>query len=258
MTRGQHRRADGEPPAWMPRLDYARGAVSRRCSRVTARRPSATVARTRWADDFGNETWTYGVERSWLEEMVALLGGGVRLARAGGRDQRLPAVPGRARRGAYPLRPRAGERPVTDAPDPHARVAVDVLGLEGRDRAARRSSRLRRRSGRCVRRGRPLAAGIRVLRSASHDRRRSAPRRGAVGAADGDVLGYERFAAAGGDWGAIVTAELGHAHSEHVLGVYLTLPMIPGVNLRDVARGRVRRGRGVDVAALARGATRRS
>ena len=25
---------------------------------------------TRWADDFGNETWTYGVERRWLEEMV--------------------------------------------------------------------------------------------------------------------------------------------------------------------------------------------
>ena len=25
---------------------------------------------TRWADDFGNETWRYGVERGWLEEMV--------------------------------------------------------------------------------------------------------------------------------------------------------------------------------------------
>src|SRR5215203_5058646 len=25
---------------------------------------------TRWADDFGNDTWTYGVERGWLQEMV--------------------------------------------------------------------------------------------------------------------------------------------------------------------------------------------
>ena len=25
---------------------------------------------TRWAPDFGNERWTYGVERGWLEDMV--------------------------------------------------------------------------------------------------------------------------------------------------------------------------------------------
>jgi pimeloyl-ACP methyl ester carboxylesterase len=44
-----------------------------------------------------------------------------------------------------------------------------------------------------------------------------------------DVLGYERFGAQGGDWGAFVTAHLGHAHAEHMLGVYLTLPLIPGL-----------------------------
>lgn len=43
-----------------------------------------------------------------------------------------------------------------------------------------------------------------------------------------DVLGYDRFGAQGGDWGAFVTAQLGHAHAEHLLGVYLTLPVIPG------------------------------
>ena len=31
-----------------------------------------------------------------------------------------------------------------------------------------------------------------------------------------DVLGYERFAAAGGDWGSIITGELGHAYPEHL------------------------------------------
>jgi pimeloyl-ACP methyl ester carboxylesterase len=30
-----------------------------------------------------------------------------------------------------------------------------------------------------------------------------------------DVLGYDRFGAQGGDWGAFVTAQLGHAHAEH-------------------------------------------
>ena len=28
------------------------------------------IRTTRWADDFGNESWYYGVERGWLEEMV--------------------------------------------------------------------------------------------------------------------------------------------------------------------------------------------
>ena len=44
-----------------------------------------------------------------------------------------------------------------------------------------------------------------------------------------DVLGYERFGAEGGDWGAIVTGWLGHAHPEQLIGVYLTLPVIPGL-----------------------------
>jgi len=44
-----------------------------------------------------------------------------------------------------------------------------------------------------------------------------------------DVLGYERYGAQGGDWGAFVTGQLGHAHAEHVVGAYLTLPVIPGL-----------------------------
>jgi pimeloyl-ACP methyl ester carboxylesterase len=38
-----------------------------------------------------------------------------------------------------------------------------------------------------------------------------------------EVLGYERFAAGGGDWGGIVTANLAHAHADTVIGVHLTL-----------------------------------
>jgi len=44
-----------------------------------------------------------------------------------------------------------------------------------------------------------------------------------------DVLGYDRFGALGGDWGAFVTGHLGHAHAEHVIGAYLTLSVIPGI-----------------------------
>ena len=38
-----------------------------------------------------------------------------------------------------------------------------------------------------------------------------------------EVLGYRRFAAQGGDWGAFVTARLGHAHAGHLLGIHLNL-----------------------------------
>jgi len=39
-----------------------------------------------------------------------------------------------------------------------------------------------------------------------------------------DTLGYDRFAAAGGDSGAFVTARLGHAHAEHLIGIHLNFP----------------------------------
>ena len=44
-----------------------------------------------------------------------------------------------------------------------------------------------------------------------------------------DVLGYERFGAAGGDWGAAVSLLLGHAYPERVIAVHATLPAFPGL-----------------------------
>lgn len=44
------------------------------------------------------------------------------------------------------------------------------------------------------------------------------------------ALGYERFAAAGGDWGTLVTAQLGHVHADRIIGIYLTLARLPGVD----------------------------
>ena len=41
-----------------------------------------------------------------------------------------------------------------------------------------------------------------------------------------DVLGYERFGAHGGDWGASVTAQLGHEFPERMIGVHLSLPVL--------------------------------
>ncbi len=42
-------------------------------------------------------------------------------------------------------------------------------------------------------------------------------------------LGYGRYGAQGGDWGAMVTASLGHQDAEHVAGIHLNMPMVaPG------------------------------
>jgi pimeloyl-ACP methyl ester carboxylesterase len=38
-----------------------------------------------------------------------------------------------------------------------------------------------------------------------------------------DVLGYEKFAAQGGDWGALVTAQLGHKYAERMIGIHVNL-----------------------------------
>ena len=41
-----------------------------------------------------------------------------------------------------------------------------------------------------------------------------------------DVLGYDTFAAQGGDWGAIITAQLGHKHADKLIGTHVNL-MVP-------------------------------
>ena len=48
-----------------------------------------------------------------------------------------------------------------------------------------------------------------------------------------EVLGYERFAAAGGDFGNVVTAQLGHAHADRLIGIHLlgAIPLAPAAPL---------------------------
>jgi pimeloyl-ACP methyl ester carboxylesterase len=43
-----------------------------------------------------------------------------------------------------------------------------------------------------------------------------------------DVLGFSRFGAQGGDWGAAVTSRLGYAHAERMIGIHINLMMAVG------------------------------
>jgi pimeloyl-ACP methyl ester carboxylesterase len=38
-----------------------------------------------------------------------------------------------------------------------------------------------------------------------------------------DVLGYKKFAAQGGDWGSIITHQLGHKHADKLIGVHMNM-----------------------------------
>lgn len=42
-----------------------------------------------------------------------------------------------------------------------------------------------------------------------------------------DRLGYSRYGAQGGDWGAFITTRLGHAHADALIGIHLNLLAIP-------------------------------
>jgi microsomal epoxide hydrolase len=55
-----------------------------------------------------------------------------------------------------------------------------------------------------------------------------------------DVLGYRRFAAQGGDWGAFITSYLGAAHADKLAGIHVNLLAVP----RD--RGAAAAGLGSD------------
>ena len=39
------------------------------------------------------------------------------------------------------------------------------------------------------------------------------------------VLGYGKFAAGGGDWGAFITNQLGHKYADRLIGIYLTMTL---------------------------------
>ena len=182
------------------------------------------LARTRWADDFANDAWSYGVEGGYLRDLVDHW-----RYRFDWRavEARMNAVPqyrvviddvpihfAHVRgTGPQPLPLilshgwpwtfwdfQAVIGPLTDPAahggDPEDAFDVVVPSLPGFGF----SSPLRR-------------TGLHPAAIADLWRRLMV-----------DVLGYERFAAQGGDWGAFVTAWLGHAHADRVVGIHQSMP----------------------------------
>lgn len=190
---------------------------------------------TRWADDFGNEDWRYGAERGWLEDMVSYWANDYDWRAQEAEMNRFPhfkteidGVP------IHFIHVRG------KGPNPMPIILThgwpwtfwdykDVIGplsdpaAHGGDAADAFDVIVPSLPGYGF--SEPLrTTGISAMRVAELWVRLMAG------------LGHHRFAAAGGDWGAIVTAQLGHAHAEHIIGAYLTLARLPGVDpgkLRD-------------------------
>lgn len=189
---------------------------------------------SRLADDFANEGWSYGVERGWLEELVRYWAGEFDWRAQEAAMNALPQF--RVELDGVPVHfvhvRGSGPRPLPlvlshgwpwtfwdwkDVVGPLADPAA-----HGGDPADAFDVVV------------PSLPGFGFstpLRTTGVDGRRIADLWARLMR---DVLGYERFGAGGGDWGGIVTGELGHGHGHHVVGVWMTLPILPGVNLRDV------------------------
>ncbi|MBV9953007.1 MAG: epoxide hydrolase [Acidimicrobiia bacterium] len=48
-------------------------------------------------------------------------------------------------------------------------------------------------------------------------------------------LGYGRYGAQGGDWGAMVTAAIGHRDAEHLAGIHLNMPVVIPTTTEDLS-----------------------
>ncbi|MFM7535583.1 MAG: epoxide hydrolase family protein [Acidimicrobiales bacterium] len=192
------------------------------------------LARTRWADDIANSAWTYGVESGWLRSMVSwwldaydwratetrmnewshsrveLDGIPIHFARVRGvGPDPMPLVLTHG----WPWTFWDFEQMVGPLTDPaaHGGDPADAFDVVVPSLPGYGFSVPLRTPGVNVRR--VAALWVQLMT---------------------DVLGHDRFGAHGGDWGAIVTSELAHAHAPVLIGAHLSLPVIPGVSRREL------------------------
>lgn len=185
---------------------------------------------TRWADDFGNQDWTYGVERGWLQEManywceqydwrateaemnryphfkVEIDGIPIHFIHIRGKGSNpTPLILSHGWPWTF-LDYKALLEPPTDP-----------VALGGREEDAFD----------LVVPSLPGFGFSTPLRTVGVDIPRVAQLWDKLMT---EVLGYKAYGAAGGDWGAGITSLLGNAYSEHLKGVYMTLTTVPGLD----------------------------
>ena len=151
----------------------------------------------------------------------------------------LPAVPHRARRARHPLPARALPGAGRAAARHHPRLAR----LGRRVPQGHRAARPTRSRTAATRRTRSTSCARRCRATASATGRREpgwkTPRIAAAWATLMARLGYDRYGAQGGDWGASVTTCIGQQDAEHVAGIHLNMV----IAFPDRSTGRADRAR---------------
>lgn len=194
----------------------------------------ARLSSVRWADDFGNADWRYGVERGWLEEMIRYWRDDYDWRAQERAINRLPQF--RVAIDGVPIHfvhvRGKGSNPVpllllhgwpwtfmdfhdligplTD-PAAHGGDGGDAFDLVIPSLPGHGFSMPLRRTGLDV----PSHAAIfaRLMT---------------------EILGYPRFAVGGGDWGAAISNYMAHACPDEVIGLFATIPFYPGLDLADL------------------------
>jgi len=195
----------------------------------------ARLRSTRWPGPIGDDSWQYGVPQEWLQDMVSYWADEwdwAAEAEAMNRWQHYkvsigdapihylhapaadPSAPALVLLHGWPwtfwdFKDTIGplSRPEDHGADPSQGFNVFVVSLPG--------------FGFSV----PLtSAGVDVARVAE-----------VVVTLMTEVLGFDRFAVHGGDWGGLVAAHLAHAHADVLIGAHLGIALVPGVNRRTLS-----------------------
>ncbi len=192
------------------------------------------LGHARWADDLANADWRYGVERGWLEDMVhywredydwRATEAGINavphfMAEIGGTPIHFAHIRGKGPN-PMPLLLVHGwpwtfhdffgmigplTDPASHGGDPSDSFDLIIPSLPGHGFSMPLS-----RAGLDV----PALVGL-------------------FAKLMGEVLGYDRYAIAGGDWGAAITNLMAHTHAEKVIGLFATIPFYPGLDLAAI------------------------
>jgi pimeloyl-ACP methyl ester carboxylesterase len=192
------------------------------------------LGRTRWADDFGNADWRYGVERGWLEGLI----------RYWREDYDWRAQERAMNRLAHfkvvidgvPLH---FVRVRGKGPNPMPLLLIhgwpwtfmDFHGLIGplSDPAAHGGEAAD--SFDLIIPSLPGFGFSTPLRTTGLDVPRTAE---LLWRLMTEALGCSRFAAAGGDFGAVLAGQIAHAHPDEVIGLFATIPLFPGLDFTAI------------------------
>jgi pimeloyl-ACP methyl ester carboxylesterase len=188
------------------------------------------IRATRWADDFGNSDWRYGVERGWLQSICAYWADGFDWRAQEAAMNRFPHF--RVEIDGIPIH---FMHIRGKGPNPMPLIMThgwpwtfwDWQGVIGPLTDPARFGGDPSLSFDLVIPSLPGFGFSTPLRTNGVESKRIAALWAIL---MHEVLGYDRFSAVGGDIGAAVTGELALAHPELLFGILLTLPALPGVS----------------------------